>query len=89
MRDTRTTGLEVVVAASVVGPYTLEVEFDDGMKRRVDLTGVLHGRIFEPLKDPEYFAKAKLDEEAGTVVWPNGADIAPEFLYENGEEITS
>ena len=89
MRETKATGLEVVVAARVVAPYTVEVEFDDGMRRRVNLHSALRGPVFEPLKDPEYFARATLDTEAGTLVWPNGADIAPEFLYENGEEITS
>jgi hypothetical protein len=42
----------------------------------------LWGEVFEPLKDPEYFAKAFVDEELGTVCWPNGADLSPEWLYE-------
>lgn len=82
------TGLEVVVSAEVVAPFTLVVEFDDGTRRRVDCTSELIGPIFEPLKDPSYFAKAYVDAEAGTVVWPNGADLAPEFLYEHGVELT-
>lgn len=82
------TGLEVVVSAEVVAPFTLVVEFDDGTRRRVDCSNELIGPIFEPLKDPAYFARAFVDREAGTVVWPNGADLAPEFLYENGAELT-
>ena len=60
--------------------YELEVEFSDGVVKKVDLSRELYGEVFEPLKDPEYFRRFFLD--GGTVVWPNGADIAPETLYE-------
>ncbi len=87
MTTHRATGLEQVTAVRVIPPYTLEVTFDDGVVRRVDLTGELWGEVFEPLKDPEFFARVEVDEEAGTVVWPNDADLAPEFLYEAGVQI--
>jgi hypothetical protein len=38
--------------------------------------------MFEPLKDPDLFLQAKLDPELETLIWPNGADLAPEFLYQ-------
>ena len=70
-----------VMKAQVCGPYSLDLEFKDGTRKRVNLRRHLWGPVFEPLKDPNYFRRVKLDRLAGTVVWPNGADIAPETLY--------
>ena len=66
---------------NVVRPYVLEVEFADGLVREIDLAAELYGEIFEPLKDPAFFARVTLDGVLGTIVWPNGADFSPEFLY--------
>lgn len=75
--------LERVVYAKVTGPYRLWLVFSDGTSGDVDLKPHLKFTgVFKPLKDPGYFARAKLDPEAGTVVWPNEADIAPETLYD-------
>jgi hypothetical protein len=71
-----------IVAAKVCGPRRLDLTFNNGVRKRVDLTPLLEGPVFEPLRSRGYFAKAALDAEAGTVVWPNGADLAPEALYE-------
>jgi Protein of unknown function (DUF2442) len=60
--------------------YTLEVEFTDGVKGRVDLSQRLFGTMFEPLKDRALFQQVKIDE-FGAVCWPNGADLAPDALY--------
>ena len=73
--------VEFAVAVHVVEPYILDVTFDDGARRRVDLEAELWGPIFEPLRDPAFFAQAAVDPVLGTVVWPNGADVSPEFLY--------
>ena len=74
----------------VTGPHTLRVAFDDGVEKRVNVRPLLTGPVFEPLLDPEYFARVVLDPICRTVVWPNGADLAPEALrelpeLENGE----
>ena len=73
-----------VVSVKVVGPFVLEVTFEDGAMRVVDLEPELWGAMFEPLRDPAYFAKVAVDSESGTITWPNGADFSPEFLYSGG-----
>jgi hypothetical protein len=75
-----------VVSVRVCGHTSLELVFDDGVERRVNVRRFLRGPIFEQLHSPAYFRKARLDRAAGTVVWPNGADIAPETLYAIPEE---
>ena len=71
-----------VTAGEVVGPHRLRLEFNDGSRKTVDLTPELWGPIFEPLKDPAYFALGRFDPELHTICWPNGADLAPEALWE-------
>jgi hypothetical protein len=70
-----------------VTPYELRIEFSDGVVKQVDLKDELHGEVFEPLKDPEFFGRVSVNPETRTIEWPNGADFAPEFLYEIGHEI--
>lgn len=72
--------METVTSVRVVRPYVIEVTFSDGVRRTIDLEPVLHGPVFEPLRDPERFSEVAVDDELGTIVWPNGADLAPEFL---------
>ncbi|OBS31937.1 hypothetical protein A9O67_11510 [Tepidimonas fonticaldi] len=62
--------------------HRLFVRFNNGMAGELSLAGELWGEMFEPLKDPALFATARHDEMAGTVVWANGADLAPEFLLQ-------
>jgi hypothetical protein len=71
-----------VVEATVCGTHRLKVLFNNGVQKTVDLTPLLTGPVFRPVKDPEYFARVVVDAEAGTIVWPNGADLAPEALYD-------
>jgi hypothetical protein len=66
--------------ARYVANHTLWLRFSDGTEGDVDLSAELYGEVFEPLKDTEYFRAFRLDPELRTVVWPNGADFAPEFL---------
>ena len=75
-----TTEILRILAARVVGPHVLELEFNDGTSRVANVRPLLDGPIFEPLRDPDYFARVVVDPICGTVVWPNGADLAPEAL---------
>ena len=77
-----------VVKAEPCGPHSLDLRFKDGRRKRVNLLPLLDGPVFQPLRDPAFFARGVLDPMAGTVVWPNGADIAPETLYELPDERT-
>ena len=70
-----------MVSVKALPDYRLAVEFADGVHGVVDLSGDLWGPMFEPLKDPERFAEVSLDE-LGAPRWPNGADLAPDAIYE-------
>lgn len=72
----------VVVEARYVRDYVVWLRFRDGTCGEVDLSTKLRGPVFEPLKNVEFFKQVRLDPEADTIVWPNGADIAPETLHE-------
>lgn len=69
-----------VIEGRYVGGRTIWLRFSDGATGEVDLSSEIHGEIFEPLRDTDYFRKFEVSRELGTVVWPNGADFAPEFL---------
>lgn len=62
--------------------YQIKLKFDDSKEGYIDLAQYLWGEMFEPLKDLKYFKKLFIDKDTGTVTWPNGADIAPETLYD-------
>ena len=59
------------------------MRFNDGAEGEVDLANELDGEVFGPLKDINKFKSFKVDPVLETIVWENGADLAPEFLYEN------
>jgi hypothetical protein len=71
-----------IAAVEVVGDYRLRLTFEDGTVGEVDFAGREWRGVFEPLGEAAYFARVRVDPEAGTVTWPNGADMAPEPLYE-------
>jgi len=71
-----------ILEARVCGSHSLRLTFSDGTRKRVNLWPLLDGPVLEPLRDPAYFARVVIDPVAGTVVWPNEADFAPEALYE-------
>jgi len=70
-----------IIEAKYLSDYKIEVLFNNGQKGVADLSRVLKGKIFEPLKEKTVFAQLKIDTELETIVWPNGADLAPEFIY--------
>jgi len=73
--------MERIVNAKALKNYRIEVEFSDGLKGVVDLSERLFGPMFTPLKDPEFFRNLTVDE-FGVICWPNGADLAPDALYQ-------
>jgi hypothetical protein len=72
-----------VKEAKYLHDYVVWVRFSDGAEGEVDLAGELKGEVFGPLRDLKAFKSFQVDPELQTIVWSNGADLAPEFLYEN------
>lgn len=72
-----------VMAVRALDGYRIELTFSDGVRGVVDLASRIidRGGVFGPLEDPEFFCQLRVDEELGTIVWPNGADICPDLLY--------
>ena len=70
-----------LTALELLGGTRVQVAFNDGRSAEVDLGPLLHGPIFAGLDQAEAFGHCRLDPELGTVIWPNGADLAPEAIY--------
>ena len=70
-----------LLEARHVRDYVVWLRFGDGTSGEIDLGPELHGEIFEPLRDPTMFRSFRV--ELDRLVWPNGADFAPEFLHDN------
>ena len=75
----------IVRNVKYVENYKLNITFADGSTKVVDLENNLDGEVFEPLKDTEFFKTVHAD--GTSIAWENGADFAPEFLYEIGIDI--
>jgi hypothetical protein len=71
-----------VAEARYVQDFIIHLRFTDGAEGDVDLRDELYGEMFEPLKDRALFQQFSVHPEFHTLTWPNGADIAPEFLYD-------
>ena len=69
-----------LIDARYLSGHRVWLRFNDGAAGEVDLSGELVGPVFEPLKDVDTFRRFTLHRELHTLVWPNGADFAPEFL---------
>jgi hypothetical protein len=78
-----------VTSVEPLHDHRLRVGFNDGVVRDVDCSFLLHGTLGEPLRDLDYFRRVRVDEEARTVVWPNGLDPAPELLHGDHEPPSS
>jgi uncharacterized protein DUF2442 len=80
----------LLTEAKPVDGYRVSVLFEDCAAGEVDLSYLLaYGGVFEPLRDPDFFRQLRADPEAGTIVWPNEADIAPETLYAHAQGRTA
>ena len=75
--------LPLVTQAEYQGEYKVRLAFNDGIEGVVDFADWLEGPVFEPVRDADFFQRFFI--EAGAIVWPNGADIAPETLYERAK----
>ena len=72
-----------VKAAKYINNYKIHLIFNNGESKTVDLWNQLNGKVFEPLRNLDYFQSFKI--RFNTIEWENGADFAPEFLYEIGK----
>jgi hypothetical protein len=76
----------LLIEATPTEDHTVHVRFEDSTSVDIDLSYLLdYGGVFEPLRDPEYFRQLRADPDAGTIVWPDEADIAPETLYAHAQ----
>lgn len=76
--------MHIVKDVQYIKDYKLAVTFENNKTKVVDLENHLNKGVFKPLKDVSYFKTVKLDQDLDTIVWDNGADISPDFLYEIG-----
>jgi len=70
-----------VTEAKYIDGYNVKVSFNNGRTGVADLAEALYGPVFEPLKEKSYFSTLRVDDELETIAWPNGADLAPEYVY--------
>jgi hypothetical protein len=71
-----------VISFAIVGDYALRIRFDDGSEQVIDFMPVLAGKLYRPLRDISLFNRVRIDPEAHTLVWPNGADFDPATLHD-------
>ena len=71
-----------ITAAAAIEHGVLDVTFADGLRGNVAVLDRMQGPVFDAVRTPEGFAQVEVDAETGTVVWPGGADLAPDTLYE-------
>ena len=74
-----------ITSAKYLGDYRIEAVFNDGTVKEINLAKHITGKIFKPLKDKKLFSQFNI--QFNTISWKNGADFAPEFLFEIGKEV--
>ena len=74
--------IHFVKSVAVVAPHTLELRFEDGVTQTINFEPLLHGRLYGPLRDPDFFNQVRIDPEVRTIIWPNGADFDPATLHD-------
>ncbi len=72
-----------VLEARYIDGYVVWLRFRDGTAGEIDLAPTLKGPVFEPLREVEFFRRFSIHPEFHTLVWPNGADLAPEYLHDH------
>ena len=77
--------MHIVTDVKYLADYRLKVSFNTGESKEVNLESYLEGEMFEPLRDRKLFQKVQINPDVDTICWENGADLAPEFLYEIGK----
>jgi hypothetical protein len=71
-----------IVEVKVVKNYILYIRFENGLSGEVDISKIIPFEgVFSKLKEPAYFGTVRVDKDLGTIVWENGADLAPDYLY--------
>lgn len=78
-----------IISVECLPPYSLRLQFNDGLMRTINLEPVLEGELYGPLRDPAMFARVVIDPEIHTVVWPCGADFDPAILHDWPEHETA
>jgi hypothetical protein len=71
-----------VTSFTIIGQFVIKLTFDDGLEKSIDFQPVLKGPIYSVLRDPIFFNKVRIDPDAKTLVWPNGADFDPSTLHD-------
>lgn len=77
-----THGIYRITAFNIVGPYILQVAFDDQTEQIINFQPILSGELYRPLRDLSIFNEVQIDPEVHTLVWPNGADFDPATLHD-------
>ena len=76
-----------ITQVEYIDGYKLLLRFENEEERIIDLSAELYGEVFEPLQDTSFFSSVTINHDTATIEWSNGADFAPEFLYEKSSSL--
>jgi hypothetical protein len=77
--------MKYIIEAEYINDYKIKIKFNDNTIKFINFENLLEGEVFKPLKDKSYFKNFRVNYDIDTIVWPNGADYSPDFLYQIGE----